>query len=210
MNRAAELQSFADAAAARASSNADPMAKVEEEVQVDAKFEEKKGGVRLCSWLRYGSLQAERPSDEGISAHMRKHWDCPQCREHFVLSGPEIDEHKRLCSGRSLQEISKEEIAALPAPTVPTSMQLLFLSLSLSPSRVIVCSILMMLLSQALHHLRLLLLLPCVAPIGAMCAKRPSSLRRPKLCATSIADHSFYKNRLSCTLARNISSKSHL
>ena len=109
-----ELQSF-DTQAERAKSN-DPMAKVEEEVLVDARFEEKKGGVRLCAWLRYASLHSERPAAEGLSSHMRKHWDCPQCREHFVFSAVEIDEHKRLCSGRSLQEITPEEIAATPLP----------------------------------------------------------------------------------------------
>lgn len=110
-----ELQSF-DAQAEYAKKTDDPMAKVEEEVLVDARFEEKKGGVRLCSWLRYASLHAERPDAEGISAHMRKHWDCPQCREHFIFSAAEIDEHKRLCSGRSIQEITPEEIAATPLP----------------------------------------------------------------------------------------------
>lgn len=97
------------------------MAKVEEEVLVDARFEEKKGGVRLCSWLRYASLQAERPAAEGISSHMRKHWDCPQCAEHFVFSGTEIDEHKRLCRGRSLQEITVAEMAATPLAPTPAA-----------------------------------------------------------------------------------------
>lgn len=120
MNRAAELQTFAAAQAARGSSE-DPMAKVEEEVLVDARFEEKKGGVRLNSWLRYGSLQAERPETEGVSSHMKKHWDCAQCGEHFVFSAPEIDEHKRVCSGRTLQEISKEEIQETPVQTTSTT-----------------------------------------------------------------------------------------
>lgn len=116
MNRTTELQTFAAAQEARARGD-DPMAKVEEEVLVDARFEEKKGGVRLCAWLRYASLQAERPDNEGLSAHMRKHWDCPQCAEHFIVSSVEIDEHKRVCSGRTLQEISKEEIDSTPLPS---------------------------------------------------------------------------------------------
>ncbi len=50
----------------------------------DAKFELRKGGVRLNNWLRWGSVRQQRTAAEGFTPHMRKHWTCPACKQEFV------------------------------------------------------------------------------------------------------------------------------
>jgi len=73
-------------------------------------FESTKGGWRVNSYLRYGSLRQHKTIAAGFTgSHLRKHWRCDRCGGNFIFSLEDIATHQAACSSKMLQEKIKEQ-----------------------------------------------------------------------------------------------------
>eukprot|EP00741_Cyanophora_paradoxa_P019237 tig00000215_g18573.t1 len=68
-------------------------------VEGAAQLEDMKRGWKAAEWLRWGSLldSKEAKALAGISAHLRKHWECPVCRQRLIVNLNELKEHRAQC-----------------------------------------------------------------------------------------------------------------
>ena len=76
-------------------------------------------GARVERWLRYAALRDDddiAAVPHGLSAHVRRRWECPRCRTTMVVGLDELRDHLASCQCTASAPPAEPTAPRMPAP----------------------------------------------------------------------------------------------